>query len=65
MLTIGYLVIEAESIEVVGADGKAVPATLAGYDHASGFGLLKLVGPLPASPCLSAVRPRSRSASRR
>ena len=45
-LTIGYLVIEAEKIEVTGADGKTVPATLAGYDHASGFGLLKLVAPL-------------------
>jgi S1-C subfamily serine protease len=50
VLTIGYLVIEAESIEVVGADGKAVPATLAGYDHASGFGLLRLIGPLPGKP---------------
>src|SRR5262245_4480243 len=34
--TIGYLVIESESIEVTGSDGRAVPATLAGYDHASG-----------------------------
>ena len=50
VLTIGYLVIEAESIEVVGADGKAVPATLAGYDHASGFGLLKLIAPLAGKP---------------
>jgi len=50
VLTIGYLVIEAESIEVVGADGKAVPAALAGYDHASGFGLLKLIGPLAGKP---------------
>ena len=50
VLTIGYLVIEAESIEVLAADGKAVPATLAGYDHASGFGLLRLVAPLAAKP---------------
>ena len=50
VLTIGYLVIEAESIEVTGADGKSVPATLAGYDHASGFGLLKLIGPLAGEP---------------
>jgi serine protease Do len=49
-LTIGYLVIEAETIEVTGADGKTVPATLAGYDHASGFGLLKLVAPLAGKP---------------
>ena len=49
-LTIGYLVIEAETIELTGADGKAVPATLAGYDHASGFGLLKLLAPLAGKP---------------
>jgi len=50
ILTIGYLVIEAESIEVTSADGKAVPATVAGYDHASGFGLLRLLAPLAGKP---------------
>ena len=50
VLTIGYLVIEAESVEVTGADGKSVPATLAGYDHASGFGLLRLIAPLAGKP---------------
>src|SRR5262245_17116890 len=50
VLTIGYLVIEAEAIQVTGYDGKVVPATLAGYDHASGFGLLKLVAPLAGKP---------------
>ena len=50
VLTIGYLVIEAEAIQVTGADGRTVPATLAGYDHASGFGLLKLVGPVTGRP---------------
>lgn len=50
VLTIGYLVIEAEAIEVTTADGKTVPATLAGYDHASGFGLLRLVAPVSARP---------------
>jgi len=50
VLTIGYLVIEAEAIEVVAQDGKAVPAALAAYDHASGFGLLKLISPLTAKP---------------
>jgi len=48
--TIGYLVIEAESIEVTGADGKSVPAALAGYDHASGFALLKVLAPLAGKP---------------
>jgi S1-C subfamily serine protease len=50
VLTIGYLVIEAEAIEVSGADGKTLPATLAAYDHASGLGLLRLVAPLAAKP---------------
>lgn len=48
--TIGYLVIESESIEVTGADGKSVPASLAVYDHASGFGLLKLLVPISGRP---------------
>lgn len=48
--TIGYLVIEAESIEVTGADGKSAPATLAGYDHASGFAVLRLLAPLAGKP---------------
>jgi S1-C subfamily serine protease len=46
VLTIGYLVIEPDSIEVTTGANKTVPATLAGYDHASGFGLLKVQGDL-------------------
>ena len=48
--TIGYLVIEAEAIEVTDVDGRSVPATLAAYDHASGFGLLKLLAPIAGRP---------------
>jgi serine protease Do len=50
VLTIGYLVIESEAVEVTDASGKAVPASLAGYDHATGFGLLRLLAPLPGKP---------------
>jgi len=50
VLTIGYLVVEAESIQVTNAEGRTVPATLAGYDHASGFGLLRLAAPLAGKP---------------
>ena len=50
VLTIGYLVIEAESIQVTGRDSRTVPATLAAYDHASGFGLLRLSAPLEGRP---------------
>jgi S1-C subfamily serine protease len=50
VLTIGYLVIEAEAVQVTGADGRTLPATVAGYDHASGFALLKVVGKLAGKP---------------
>jgi serine protease Do len=50
VLTIGYLVIEAEAVQVTGADGRTLPATVAGYDHASGFALLKLIGSFSAKP---------------
>lgn len=50
ILTIGYLVIEADAIEVTTAEGKTSPATLAGYDQATGFGLLHAALPLGAKP---------------
>jgi len=50
VLTIGYLVVEAESVQLTGADGRTVPATVAAYDHASGFALLRVVGTLNARP---------------
>ena len=50
VLTIGYLVIEAETVQVTGADGRTLPATVAAYDHASGFALLKVIGSMPAKP---------------
>ncbi|MCC7484302.1 MAG: serine protease [Burkholderiales bacterium] len=41
ILTIGYLLLEADSVLVVAADGRVFPATVVGYDHATGFGLLR------------------------
>lgn len=41
ILTIGYLMLEAESILVVTGDGRVLPAGVIGYDHATGFGLLR------------------------
>ncbi len=46
ILTIGYLMVEAQSAEVITADGHAVPANVVGYDHESGFGLLRAIMPL-------------------
>jgi S1-C subfamily serine protease len=50
VLTIGYLVTEAENIQLSTADGKAFPATVLGYDAATGMGLLKSLAPLPIKP---------------
>src|SRR4030067_2949452 len=50
ILTIGYLIVEAESIEVTPPEGKPVSATFVGFDHATGFGLLKTDHPLNVKP---------------
>ncbi len=41
LLTIGYLMVEASGGEVRFADGKTVPAQVVGYDHDTGFGLMR------------------------
>ena len=43
ILTIGFLVQEAESINISAADGRAVPASVIAYDFTTGFGLLRAV----------------------
>ena len=46
VLTIGYLVLEADDVQVTTAKGRTVPAVVVAYDHATGFGLLRALGPL-------------------
>ena len=46
VLTIGYLITEAESIWLTTVDGRVVPATVVGYDQATGFGLVQALGRL-------------------
>jgi serine protease Do len=41
IVTIGYLILEAGSILVVAGDGRVYPASVIGYDHATGFGVLR------------------------
>src|SRR3990167_5336685 len=43
ILTIGYLIQEAETVEVAAADSRPVPASVIGYDFTTGFGLLRAV----------------------
>ena len=50
VLTIGYLILEAETIDIVGADNEVVRATFVGYDHHSGFGLVRTTTPLAVQP---------------
>lgn len=50
ILTIGYLILEAESVEVTTEDDKTVPARVVAYDLATGFGLVKPVVPLRLAP---------------
>ena len=46
ILTIGYLMLEAQQIEIITQEGKTLPAVAVGYDLATGFGLVKPLLPL-------------------
>ena len=50
VLTIGYLMVEAYAAEVVDNNGHTTPADVVGYDHESGFGLLRAIEPLKLKP---------------
>ena len=50
ILTIGYLMVEAHAAEVVTQAGRTVPASVVGYDHETGFGLLRTMEPLRVKP---------------
>lgn len=50
VLTIGYLILEAESVSLTAADGATVPAEIVGYDYGTGLGLVRATGPLAARP---------------
>lgn len=46
ILTIGYLMMEAQSIQIITQDNKLLPAQAVAYDLATGFGLVKPLLPL-------------------
>jgi S1-C subfamily serine protease len=64
VLTIGYLITEAESIWLNTSDGRALPGHVLGYDQETGFGLVQALGhlKLPAMRLghSSTVRPGDR-----
>lgn len=51
IVTIGYLIVEAATVNVI-IGGKAVPAHVVGYDHATGLGLLRANQPLGVAPLM-------------
>jgi S1-C subfamily serine protease len=46
IVTIGYLITEAENVWLTGFDGRVVPAHALAYDQETGFGLVQALGPL-------------------
>jgi serine protease Do len=50
VLTIGYLTLEADAVMVTTASGKRIPGSVAGYDHGTGFGLVRTALPLDGRP---------------
>src|SRR6195256_328125 len=50
VLTIGYLITEAESIWLTSSIGGAVPGHVLAYDQETGFGLVQALGRLSVSP---------------
>jgi serine protease Do len=50
VLTIGYLILEAENVELHLAGARMIPARVVAYDVATGFGLVQALAPLPLPP---------------
>lgn len=52
VLTVGYLILEAETATVTRHDGKTFPARVVAYDHNTGFGLARTLKPLGVRPLI-------------
>ena len=50
ILTIGYLIMEADSVTITDIDGNELPAYIVGYDYESGFGLVRTERPVGLKP---------------
>jgi S1-C subfamily serine protease len=65
VLTIGYLITEADTVWLNLNDGRSVPGHVLGYDQETGFGLVQALAKLDLRRSKSAIQraPRSASAS--
>ena len=50
VLTIGYMIVEAKAVRVRSRDGNVRPARIVGYDHETGFGLVRAEGEVSGPP---------------
>ena len=50
VLTIGYLILESASVELLVEGKRRVPAKFIAYDHRTGLGLLRASAPLKVKP---------------
>jgi len=48
VVTIGYLIVEADEVSLVDQKGHVLPARVVAYDHATGLGLVRSVVPMSA-----------------
>ena len=50
VLTIGYLIMEADTVTITDIEGNELAARIVGYDYESGFGLVRTETPIPLKP---------------
>ncbi len=50
VLTIGYLIMEADEVEIIDHKGRKLPGKVAGFDGQTGFGLVRLLVPAQGEP---------------
>jgi S1-C subfamily serine protease len=50
IVTVGYLIVEADEVSLVDQRGRVLPARVVAYDHATGLGLVRAIVPLTAPP---------------
>jgi S1-C subfamily serine protease len=62
--TVGYVILEAETIEVIGPDGKVTKASFVGHDMESGLGLVRADTPLAVAPVKLGVSSEIKSGER-
>jgi serine protease Do len=50
VLTVGYLVMEADEVEITDHKGRKLPGKVAGFDQETGLGLVRLLAPAQGEP---------------